>query len=1176
MLISDFAIRRPIITVVTMLALVVFGVVALFRLQTDEFPDVAPPYVTVAIPYPGASPDVVENEVLDPIEEQIAAISGVKRLYGAAEDGFALITIEFIFEKPLAEATQDIRDAISEIRDDLPDEMKEPIIKKLNDTDRPIVSLALNSTRLSPAELTRIADPTITRELRSIPGVAEVTVSGKVERELTVELRPADLQALGVSVAEVVQALQLQNLSAPVGHVEGRYDERSIRLKGRLDGPDEFERLVVAERGGTLIRLGQVADVRDGTEEQRTLALFNGREAVGIDIKKSKGYSTTEVADRILDRVTALQRGLPPATTLEVVRNSGTRVTAAVRNVEEALVEGAVLTVLVVFLFLNSWRSTVITGLALPVSVLASFVAVWAFGFTLNTMSLLGLSLAIGILIDDAIVVRENIVRHVEMGKDHFRAAHDGTDEIGLAVAATTFSILAVFVPVAFMSGVGGQWFKPFALTIACSVLVSLFVSFSLDPMLSAYWADPHKPPAERGRLTRLLDRFNAWFNRLAEWYKGVIGWALDHRVAVVVIALGSFLGSFQVLRTGLSGLAVALAGTVVGAWLVSRPPNRALHLVGALACTLLALVAVAGIGRLAMGGVSGAGYVALVLALGVLAGLGWAAYAAWRRLLRGGRAGWVSAFGGVAIAVLLTGVALAAVNRAAPELGKVGVGFFPLDDRAEFTIQIETPPGSNLTYTRAKAEEAVRILRRHPEVRYTYTTLGGGTSGAVDVGSIYVRLAPTSERDVDAETFAATVRQEVTRIAGAKMAVFTSDFSGGRKQLMLQIKGPDQAAINEAAELVRRAVASVPNAVDISLSSKGQKPELNVELDRGLAGALGVTVGQVAQSLRPAFAGIDAGDWVDPSGETRDVEVRLAPEARQRAEDLRQLPLVVAGPDGRARTLPLGQVARIEQSLGPAIINHLNRDLVVNVEWNVSGRSTGEVMNDVQARVQALQLPAGVSYTVGGDAEAQAEVFGNIFIALGVAVMLMYLILVMQFGSFVDPMAILMSLPLSLIGVMLGLAFTGLTVNIMSLIGVILLAGIVAKNAILLIDFAKWAREGEGLPLRDALVKAGAIRLRPILMTTFALIAGMIPVALGRGEGAQFRQPLGVAVIGGTITSTLLTLLVIPTVYEILDEMREWVKGVAVRWVGARAGGRPVGRAGGQAVTQSGGVGQS
>src|SRR6185437_4202148 len=426
----------------------------------------------------------------------------------------------------------------------------------------------------------------------------------------------------------------------------------------------------------------------------------------------------------------------------------------------------------------------------------------------------------------------------------------------GLAVAATTFSILAVFVPIAFMSGVGGQWFKPFALTIACSVLVSLFVSFSLDPMLSAYWPDPHKPPEERGWITRQLDRFNAWFNRLAEGYKGVIGWALDHRLAMVLVAIGTFIGSFTLLGKGFPGLLAVLAGIAVMLlvlWRTERP-----------------------------------WYVKL---LGVA--------------------------GGAVVAVGLL--------RVAPTWGKVGVGFFPLDDRSEFTIQIETPPGSNLAYTRAKAEEAAQMVRRHPEVQYTYTTLGSGSSGAVDVGNIYVRMVPKHERSIDAERFAAGVRTEVGRIAGATLSVFTSDFSGGRKQLLLQIKGPDLPAINDAAEMVRRVVASVPNAVDISLSNKGQKPELNVELDRGLAGSLGVTVGQVAQSLRPAFAGIDAGDWVDPSGETRDVEVRLSPEARRRAEDLRQLPLVVAGPDGRARTLPLGQVARIDQSLGPAVINHLN-----------------------------------------------------------------------------------------------------------------------------------------------------------------------------------------------------------------------------------------------------------
>ena len=551
MIISDFAIKRPLITVVAMVAMVIFGTFALFKLKTDEFPDVAPPWLTVGIVYPGASPEVVESEVLKPVEEQIGSIAGVKRIMGKAYDGYSMLMIEFLYDKDLNVASQEVRDGISAIRSDLPVEMKEPIVSKFNDTDRPIVSLSVSSTVLSPAELTRLADPGITRELRAIPGVADVQIFGKVERELTVEVDPLKLQAANVSVAQVVQALQNQNLAAPVGRVNGELDERAIRLHGRLENPAEFENLVVAERNGQLIRLGQVANVRDATEEPRTLALYNGKESIGIDIKKSKGYSTTDVAAKVRDRIEAIEATLPKGTKVDLVKDSGVRVSAAVSNVEEALLLGALLTVLVVFVFLNSWRSTVITGVALPISVLASFIAVWALGFNLETMSLLGLSLAIGILIDDAIVVRENIVRHVEMGKDHFRAAHDGTDEIGLAVAATTFSILAVFVPIGFMPGVGGQWFKPFALTIACSVAVSLFVSFSLDPMLSAYWPDPHKAPHERAWITRQLDRFNEWFNRQAQNYRKVIAWALDHRVAMVTVRSMPALGTRRVPYVG-------------------------------------------------------------------------------------------------------------------------------------------------------------------------------------------------------------------------------------------------------------------------------------------------------------------------------------------------------------------------------------------------------------------------------------------------------------------------------------------------------------------------------------------------------------------------------------------------------------------------------------------------
>src|SRR5687767_10316758 len=554
MFISDTAIKRPVITVVAMLILVVFGIVALLQLDTDEFPEIDAPIVVIAIPYPGASPDVVEREVIEPIEEVISGISGVDRMTSSSLDSFGNIIVEFVFEKDPQQATQEIRDEISGIRNELPPEMEEPILTRFDPQDQPIVSLTLSSPGLTGAELTRMADPEITRRFRGIPGVASVDLVGGIERELVVEIRPRDLQATGVSVAQVVQSLQAQNLASPVGRLEGDMQERTIRLKGRLEAPAEFKDLVVSQTDGRIVRLGDVADVRDATEEPRSFALFNGEEAVGINIIKSSGFSTTAVAADIRTAVDEIQQTLPAGVTLRVVRDSGVRVDNSVAGVQETLLEGAALTVAVVFVFLNSWRSTVITGLALPVSVLASFIVVWMFGFTLNTMSLLGLSLAIGVLIDDAIVVRENIVRHVEMGKGHYKAAFAGTDEIGLAVTATTLSIVVVFVPIAFLGGIAGQWFKPFGLTIVSSVLVSLFVSFSLDPMLSAYWPDPHRRLEDRPFFSRLLGRFNLWFDRRAEGYKQVIAWALDHRVSMVSLAIATFVAALALPAMGVVG----------------------------------------------------------------------------------------------------------------------------------------------------------------------------------------------------------------------------------------------------------------------------------------------------------------------------------------------------------------------------------------------------------------------------------------------------------------------------------------------------------------------------------------------------------------------------------------------------------------------------------------------
>ena len=1018
MFISDFAIRRPIITVVTMIALVVFGIAALSKLQTDEFPDIDAPIVFIGIVYPGASPDQVEREVVDRIEDRISGIAGLDVLRSTSTDGFAQIVAQFQFGKPTDQATQDVRDAISAVRAQLPTEIVEPIIQRFDPTSQPIVSLALTSVTLTPAQLTQIADQTIGGDLRSIGGVAQVKVAGADSATLNVILDPSRLTASRVGIDQVVGALRAQNLAAPVGQVTGPVSERPIRIEGRLQQPEEFAQIAVATRAGTSIRLGEVATIEAGAAERRSAALYNGREAIGLDIVKSKGYSTTTVSDAIKARLPALRATLPKGTTIEIVRDAGTRVRNSVRNVQEALVEGALLTVLVVFLFLNSWRSTVITGLALPVSVLASFVPLWVFGFTLNTMSLLGLSLAIGILIDDAIVVRENIVRHVELGADHMTAAHEGTEEIGLAVAATTFSIVSVFVPVGFMSGFAGQWFKPFALTIAAAVLVSLFVSFSLDPMLSAYWPDPQIEAHERRNpIARVLDRFNQWFDRQAQRYRSGIGWALDHRKSMIGLAVASF-----------------------------------------------------------------------VVAIGLQVAFG-------------------------------------------------GFGFVPTSDRSELTVSVEAPPGSSLEYTRVMAEQVARQLRAHPEVVYTYTTVGSASgSGGVDIGSVYVRLKDKKDRSISQTDFGRKIRRELRARADMNAYILEAGGpGGGMKPLQLQLQGNDQAILNSLADSIAKIVRTVPGAVDVGLSTKGDKPELKVSINRGLAGSLGVTVGQIAQALRPAFAGVDAGNWVDASGETRYVRVRLPQRLRESPADIATIPIVIPG----GAVVPLGQLATITSSTGPAQIDHLDRRRVVTIGANIEG-SIGNVNSAVQARLKAFRLPESYRIVTGGQAKDQAQVFGSIFTALGIAVMLMYLILVVQFGSFLDPLAILSSLPLSLIGVVLALLITHDTLNIMSLIGVILLMGIVAKNAILLIDFAKWTHEKKQVPMRDALIEAGAIRLRPILMTTLALIAGMIPVALGRGEGADFRSPLGRAVIGGTITSTVLTLFVIPTVYEIFDDWRE------------------------------------
>ncbi|NDI85376.1 efflux RND transporter permease subunit [Undibacterium crateris] len=1010
MFLSDFSIKRPIATIVMIIALMALGLLALSKLRVNQNPDVEVPGLSVVMPYPGASPDTVEREIVNRLEKSMMSISGVKEVYSSSNEGMARFDIMFEFKKNMIEATDEVRNVISNVRFKMPTEMREPIIQRWDPSAQPIVNIALSSTKLSHAEISRLAEDSLADKLRGLPGVSTVTVNGSLKRELSVLLRAEKLREYNVSVGEVVNALRMQNTNAPVGKIRGKLDEESIRLVGRIETPEEFQQVVIKRNGEQVVRLAQVATIEDNFADLNSLSIRSGNPNVGIQVSKSREASTVSVAKAVrefLEKTNKEYETTHPGTKLDITRDGGKDAQRSLNNVIESLVLGAGLTIFVVYAFLNSWRSTLITALSLPTSVIAAFIAVWLCGFTLNFMTLLGLSLAIGVLIDDAIVVRENIVRHMQMGSDRRTAALQGTAEIGLAVAATTFSIIAVFIPVAFMPGMPGEWFRPFALTVTCSVLVSLGISFTLDPMLSAYWGDPadHHTAPKKG-LSKLLARFNDWFDHQSDRYGHVIAWALHHRRSMAAIAVLS-----------------------------------------------------------------------LVAAMALQAKFG-------------------------------------------------GTSFLPATDSGNLMISVRTPASSSLEYAKLKMERAAAIARSLPETKDTNSNITPAG------GRIYVDIGKSTERKRSAKEIAAELREKIRTLVGAEYTVMDDLNNGAQKPVQMEFTGPDSRKLLEITSLYMEKLRDVPGAVDIGLSEQDPKKELKIELNRGLANSMGISSNDAAQTLRVAFAGIEVGDWVDPTGETRDVAVRLHPDDRVSKENIERLPIAVAG---SSQMVPLDQIATITMGKGPSSIEHANGKRTITVSANAQGRSNGEVIADAKKLAESMNFPTGYGLSVGGAGQDQEEVFGAMGIAVLSGIGLMYLILVMQFGSFSAPLGVMLSLPLSLIGVVLALLITGSTINLMSLIGVIMLMGLVAKNAILLLDAAR-KFESEGMEREAALMQAGRVRLRPILMTTFALIAGMLPVALGLGEGGEFYRPLAIAIIGGTITSTLLTLLVVPTFYDSIE----------------------------------------
>jgi HAE1 family hydrophobic/amphiphilic exporter-1 len=1035
------SIGNPVMAVMVMLALVVLGLFAVQRLKVDQFPNIEFPFVVVTTEYPGASPEVVELELTRKVEEAANTVAGINQIFSRSYEGASVVIVQFNLEMDGRRAAEDVREKLALVRPLLRAEIKEPRVQRFDPSSRPIWTVALTATdgTRTPVELSSFADQVIKRRLENVRGVGSVTLVGARKREINVYLKPAAMDAYGVAVDQVLQALRTENRDLPAGALRSRDAERVVQIDGAVQRPEQLRQIVVARRGATLqpVRLGQVADVVDGPEEPETLALYNGQRTLALDVQKSQGDNTIDVVDGLNRAVADLQPLLPAGMALDVVRDGSRPIRVAVANVQRTLVEGALLTVAIVFLFLNSWRSTVITGLTLPISLIGTFLFMHAFGFTINMITLMALSLCVGLLIDDAIVVRENIVRHVQMGRSARDASLLGTQEIGLAVLATTLSIVAVFAPIGFMGGIIGRFFHEFGITIVAAVLISMFVSFTLDPMLSAVWHDPAidregKPFEPKnlydhtlGRLTHAMDRFQ---HTLANRYVALLGWSIRHRALTLLVALATMVASLGMIR-----------------W--------------------------------------------------------------------------------------------------------VGTEFVPKADFSETSVSFYTPVGSSLETTEARARQVDSILRELPEVRYTLSTINTGNAQGRNQASVYVRLVDRKDRSRSVDQLSGPLRERLAAVPGITVThVGLLDAVAANKPLSLSVQGADLAELERITRALEPQLKAIPGLTDLDSSLKPNKPVLRVEVKREAAADQGFSVGSLTAALRVLLAGETVGQWRSSSEETHDIKLRLAPEFRDSVQDLQGLGLVSGTQaDGSTRVTRLTQLVELRPGLGPNQINRRDLNREVEFSANTAGRSLGEVSADINRILAQTALPPGYSVRFGGATKDMQESFVYAIQALAMAIIFIYMILASQFRSFLQPVALMSSLPLTLIGVVLALLLWRSTLNMFSIIGVIMLMGLVTKNAILLVDFANRARD-DGMSLDQALLEAARVRLRPILMTTLAMVFGMVPLAFALTEGSEQRAPMGQAVIGGVITSSLLTLVVVPVIVLYLDDFQRWMRRILGR----------------------------
>ncbi|HTN60778.1 MAG TPA: efflux RND transporter permease subunit [Devosia sp.] len=1024
MFLTRISVNQPVFATMIMVAMLVFGIYSYQRLPIEQLPDIDLPVVAVVVSYPGASPEAVENDIVRPIEEAVNTISGLDTIQSTSQAGQAMVIILFDMSVNSQTAAQDVRDRLATVEAKFPSNAGDAQVLRFDPSELPVMSLAVSSPTLSPRDLTALTDDVIVSRLANISGVGRATVVGGVPRQLNVLVDPDRLNAFNVGVGQVISALQQENQNLPAGSITQGAQVQSIQVEGRIEDMDKFLEIVVARQGGQAVYLRDVATIEDGQADVQSLALLNGERALAIDVVKTQGANTVGVARDIRSVIATLQNDvLPDSVHLEVVRDNAVPVEDSFHAVQNMLVEGAVLAVFIVFLFLNSWRSTVITGMTLPISIIGTMIVLYFVGFTLNMMTLMALSLAVGILIDDAIVVRENIMRHLHMGKTHRQAALDGTNEIGLAVLATTLSIVAVFLPVAFMDGIMGRFFLQFGITVSVAVLISLFVAFTLDPMMSSVWYDPAAHPgAKRGPVGKAVAQFGRFFDWVGGGYRKLLRWCLKFRKTTLLVAIGSFVGSLLLFPL-------------------------------------------------------------------------------------------------------------------------VGAEFVPATDTGEFQISMETPVGSSIDYTASKVRQVDATLKRFPEIESTYATINAGTTSGDNRATIVVSMVDQGLRDRTPQQMTEPAREALAQIPGADFTIGAASGLGGvAAPVSITIYGDNFTVLSQLADQLVVRLRQIKGLQDVESSLDAAQPVLGVRIDRDLASDLGVSLAQIGATLGPMLGGEDVTDWTAPNGDNYTVAVRLPEWARDNVEALGSLPITQSGATGSNAMVRLDQVAEIVQSQGPGEILRKDLSRQVSVTANLAGVELGAVTGQLQAAVDSIEMPTGYRTSMGGDVEQLADTAAAVGSALLLAVIFIYLVLASQFGSFLQPIAIMASLPLALIGVLLGLLVGGSTLNMFSAIGFIMLMGLVVKNAILLVDNAN-QHVREGMNLFDALVEAGSTRFRPIIMTTLAMIFGMLPLALSLHEGSAQNAPMAHAVIGGLISSTALTLVVVPVMLTYVDSFSRFAR---------------------------------